>query len=95
MSTMEKQKYEHETTDHEYITVKLPVETYNRICNLLSNMVKINSGIVSVFSRWKINNEPLRHDAKSIYDELIWMESRKRIIKESRMVKITSATRKG
>lgn len=77
-------QYEKETTQFEHRTVNMPAATYNRILNLLDNLQKENRGIKGFFYRWKISQEPLRGHARELFKELAWMDSRKKLIRETR-----------
>lgn len=81
---MNNEKYETETTQFEHRTVNMPAATYNQILNILDNLQKENTGIKGFFRRWRINHEPLRGDARELFKELAWMDSRKKLIRETR-----------
>jgi hypothetical protein len=87
----EAKKYETESTQFEHRTVNMPAATYNRILNILDNLQKENTGIKGFFRRWKISHEPLRADARSVFDELEWMDSRKKLIRATRTYELHSS----
>ena len=81
---MSESTYETESIQYEHRTVRMPAATYNRILNLANNLQKENRGILEFFRRWKISHEPLRNDARSLFDELAEMDASKKLIHETR-----------
>lgn len=88
---MKNTQYETESTQFEHRTVNMPAATYNQILNILDNLQKENTGIKGFFRRWKISHEPLRNHARAIFEELAWMDSRKKLICETRTYELHSS----
>lgn len=87
------QEFQRESCLHQHTIVAIPSHVYNRIIAHFDKMTSENKGFWSFFKRWKINHEPLRADAETLWKELCWLDSRKKLVRETKTYRVDSKIR--